>query len=163
MQEWYFLDYLQGCIFFFLGNALALRGDEAYENSKVDVDEAFLKFHIRIGLYPDQVIRYERVEYNMPDREPLWVQEGQKPSVIPDCERCGGPRTFEFQILSTLLNFLGISHIAVDSLDWGSLYIYTCKRNCPVGSDIFAEEYLWKQDFSADGMNLAGPRPDDDD
>ncbi|KAL1929969.1 hypothetical protein VTP01DRAFT_1123 [Rhizomucor pusillus] len=144
-------------------NALALRGDEAYENSKVDVDEAFLKFHIRIGLYPDQVIRYERVEYNMPDREPLWVQEGQKPSVIPDCERCGGPRTFEFQILSTLLNFLGISHIAVDSLDWGSLYIYTCKRNCPVGSDIFAEEYLWKQDFSADGMNLAGPRPDDDD
>lgn len=138
-------------------NALALRGDEAYENSEVDVDQQFLKFQLRIGLYPDQVLRYERVEYDIPDREPLWVQAGQKPSVVPQCDRCGGPRTFEFQILSTLLNFLGVSHVAVDSLDWGALYVYTCKHNCPIGDDVFAPEFLWKQDFSTDGMDLKNP------
>ncbi|KAI7878641.1 hypothetical protein K492DRAFT_170670 [Lichtheimia hyalospora FSU 10163] len=134
--------------------ALALRGDETYEDSKVDVDDAFLKFQIKIGLYPDQVLRYERVEYDMPDREPLWVQGGCKPSLVPDCELCGGPRTFEFQILSTLINYLDISPDANDALDWGSLYIYTCKHNCPIGDNVFASEYLWKQDFSTDGMDL---------
>ncbi|KAI7855292.1 programmed cell death protein 2 [Circinella umbellata] len=135
-------------------SALALRGDEAYENSEVAVDQSFLKFQLKIGLYPDQVIRYERVEYDMPDREPLWVQQGHKPTMIPSCDKCGGPRTFEFQILSTLLNYLDISHVAEDSLDWGSVYIYTCKYNCPISPDIFVPEYIWKQDFSAEGMKF---------
>ncbi|KAI9496356.1 programmed cell death protein 2 [Zychaea mexicana] len=134
--------------------ALALRGDEAYENSAVDVDQAFLKFQLKLGLYPDQVVRYERVEYDMPDREPLWVQQGSKPSMVPACDRCGGPRTFEFQILPTLLNYLGISHTADDSLDWGSLYVYTCKHNCSISPEVFVPEYIWKQDFTAEGMKL---------
>ncbi|KAF7728156.1 Programmed cell death protein 2 [Apophysomyces ossiformis] len=141
-------------------SALVPAGDETYGDSAVDVDETFLKFQLRIQLYPEQVIRYDRVEYDMPDREPLWVQKNFKPSAIPDCDRCGRPRTFEFQILSTLLNFLGVSHIATDSLDWGSLYVYTCKYNCPIGNDVFAEEYIWKQDFSADGMKL-GPKEEE--
>ncbi|KAG0170380.1 Programmed cell death protein 2 [Apophysomyces sp. BC1034] len=141
-------------------SALVPTGDESYGDSSVDVDEMFLKFQLRIQLYPDQVIRYDRVEYDMPDREPLWVQEKGKPTDIPDCDRCGKPRTFEFQILSTLLNFLGVSHVATDSLDWGSLYVYTCKHNCSLGSDIFAEEFIWKQDFSTDGMKL-GPKEEE--
>ncbi|KAI9315571.1 programmed cell death protein 2 [Dichotomocladium elegans] len=134
--------------------ALGLKDDDKYENSKVDVDDTFLKFQLRIGLYPDQVIRYERVEYDMPDREPLWVQKNNKPSTVPDCERCGGPRTLEFQILSTILNYLDVPHDTTDSLDWGSLYIYSCKHNCPLGNDVFASEILWKQEFSTDGMDL---------
>ena len=134
--------------------ALALRGDEAYENSEVNVDQEFLKFQLRIGRYPDQVIRYERVEYDMPDREPLWVQQGHRPAAVPDCELCGGPRTFEFQILSTLLNYLGISHVADDSLDWGSLYVYSCKHNCSTGDKVFVPEFIWKQDFTAEGMKF---------
>ncbi|KAI8388134.1 programmed cell death protein 2 [Radiomyces spectabilis] len=137
--------------------ALVPAGEEIYEESEVDVDEAFLKFQLRIQLYPDQVIRYDRVEYDMPDRDPLWVQEGNRPTDIPLCPHCQGPRTFEFQILSTLLNFLGVSHIASDSLDWGSLFVYTCKHNCALSSDTYAEEFIWKQDFSADGMKL-GPK-----
>lgn len=137
--------------------ALVLAGDEAEEDTKVDVDDAFLDFQLRIQLYPDQVIRYDRVEYDMPTREPLWVQQNYKPASIPACELCKGPRTFEFQILSTLLNYLGVNHIAVDSLDWGSLFVYTCKQNCTLGKEVFAEEVLWKQDFSADGMQL-GPK-----
>ncbi|GAA5805217.1 programmed cell death protein 2 [Helicostylum pulchrum] len=137
--------------------ALVLAGDEAEEDTKVDVDDVFLQFQLRIQLYPDQVIRYDRVEYDMPTREPLWVQQNYKPASIPACELCKGPRTFEFQILSTLLNYLGVNHIAVDSLDWGSLFVYTCKQNCTLGKEVFAEEVLWKQDFSADGMQL-GPK-----
>ncbi|KAI7866710.1 programmed cell death protein 2, partial [Spinellus fusiger] len=129
--------------------------DDAVD-SKVAVDDAFLQFQLRLQLNPDQVVRYDRVEYDMPDREPLWVQSSNKPTVIPNCEQCGGVRTFEFQILSTLLNFLSISHVT-DSLDWGSLYIYTCKHNCVLATS-YASEFVWKQDFSADGMQLGERR-----
>lgn len=137
--------------------ALVLAGDEAEEDTQVAVDDTFLQFQLRIQLYPDQVVRYDRVEYDMPQREPLWVQANYKPESIPDCDHCHGPRTFEFQILSTLLNYIGVNHVAVDSLDWGSLFVYTCKQNCNIENDVFAEEVLWKQDFSADGMQL-GPK-----
>ncbi|KAI8339017.1 programmed cell death protein 2 [Chlamydoabsidia padenii] len=140
-------------------NALVPAGEETAEDSEVAVDDCFLRFQLKLQLYPDQVIRYDRVEYDMPDREPLWVQEGQKPTTIPDCPHCHGPRTFEFQILSTLLNFLGVSHLATDSLDWGSLYVYTCKRNCDLGDHPFAQEFIWKQDFSSDSMNFGGGAP----
>ncbi|CAO3598547.1 unnamed protein product [Absidia cylindrospora] len=141
-------------------NALVPAGEETAEDSEVLVDDAFLRFQLKLQLYPDQVLRYDRVEYDMPDREPLWVQQGQKPSdVIPACANCGGPRTFEFQILSTLLNFLGVSHVATDSLDWGSLYVYTCKRNCDLHDQVFVPEFIWKQDFSTDSMNFGGRGP----
>lgn len=136
--------------------ALVLAGDEAEEDTQVAVDDTFLQFQLKIQQNPDQVVRYDRVEYDMPDREPLWVQENYKPESIPKCERCNAPRTFEFQILSTLLNFLGVNHVAVDSLDWGALYVFTCKENCTLGNGVYAEEIIWKQDFSQDGMQL-GP------
>ncbi|KAG1470132.1 hypothetical protein G6F56_002859 [Rhizopus delemar] len=137
--------------------ALVPAGDEAEEDTRVDVDDTFLQFQLRVQLYPSQVIRYDRVEYDMPEREPLWVQANYKPESIPPCDHCHGPRTFEFQILSTLLNYIGVNHIASDSLDWGSLYIYSCKANCSKANDTYAEEIIWKQDFSSDGVQL-GPK-----
>ncbi|KAI8978893.1 programmed cell death protein 2 [Pilobolus umbonatus] len=134
--------------------ALVLAGDEAEEDTTVDVDETFLKFQMKIQLYPDQVLRYDRVEYDMLPREPLWVQDHHKPESIPNCDLCKGPRTFEFQVLSTLLNYLGVNHIASDSLDWGSLFVYSCKNNCSLQNNHYAEEYLWKQDFSSDGIRF---------
>lgn len=38
-------------------NALVPVGDELYENTKTDIDSAFLTFQKRIALYPDQVLR----------------------------------------------------------------------------------------------------------
>jgi pre-rRNA-processing protein TSR4 len=141
--------------------ALVPAGDEIYENTEVDVDEAFLKFQLRVQLYPEQVIRYTRTEYGHVDAEPLWVSDKGKldPKVdVPACLACGADRTFEFQILSTLLNYLGVSHVATDSLDWGSLYVYTCKENCPTQTN-YIEELLWKQDFSEEGVQLPTGRP----
>ncbi|CAO3623700.1 unnamed protein product [Cunninghamella blakesleeana] len=141
--------------------ALVPVGEEHEEDTEVAVDDTFLKFQLRIQLYPEQILRYDRVEYDMPDREPLWVQDEQKPThAIPSCDQCGGPRTFEFQLLSTLLNYLDVSHIANDSLDWGSLFIYSCKKNCAIDNNdkVFLPEFIWKQDFSSHGMNLGGHR-----
>ena len=44
-----------------------------------------------------------------------------------------------------MLNYLGIE-TTVDSLDWGTICIYTCEKNCNPGK--YVEEFGWKQDFS---------------
>ncbi|KAL3216377.1 hypothetical protein MRX96_033126 [Rhipicephalus microplus] len=51
---------------------------------------------------------------------------------------------FEFQVLPQLLN--SITEPSVDSLDWGTLLVYTCKASCE--DEPYREEYLWKQNFS---------------
>ncbi|GFO10820.1 programmed cell death protein 2 [Plakobranchus ocellatus] len=103
-------------------------------------DQQFLKFKKRIEMEPDQVLRYCR------GGEPLWVSAHQKPSAedIPRC-CCGKERVFEFQVMPQLLNYLNIDHLG-NSLDWGTLCVYTCKDSCPVGNT-YKEEFLWKQDF----------------
>uniref|UniRef100_A0A8C0FBP4 Programmed cell death protein 2 C-terminal domain-containing protein n=4 Tax=Strigidae TaxID=30459 RepID=A0A8C0FBP4_BUBBB len=45
-----------------------------------------------------------------------------------------------------------LNHLQVDSLgesiDWGTLVVYTCADNCGEGNE-YLEEFIWKQDFSA--------------
>ncbi|CAB4476007.1 hypothetical protein RhiirA5_356324 [Rhizophagus irregularis] len=136
--------------------ALVPVGDEVYENTGVDVDKAFLKFQKRIEPYPEQIIRYNRIEYESEKNpEPLWVSDIDKPTVqdINPCPHCGQERTLEFQILSTLLNYLEIDHLQQSSLDWGTLFIYSCKYNCHVENMYYINEILWRQNFSDDGLN----------
>ncbi|CAG8441091.1 2429_t:CDS:2 [Funneliformis caledonium] len=135
--------------------ALVPVGDEVYENTEVDVDKSFLKFQKRIEQYPDQILRYNRLEYGCEkNAEPLWVSNIGKPTVkdIPSCPYCGQERTFEFQILSTLLNYLEIDHLQRGSLDWGTLLVYSCKVNCHVENMYYINEILWRQDFSEEGV-----------
>ena len=47
-----------------------------------------------------------------------------------------------------MINYLGIETTA-DSLDWGTLCVYTCVDNCWQELDAYKEEFIWKQDFSA--------------
>ena len=82
--------------------ALVPVGDEIYENTKVDVDKAFLKFQKRIELYPEQILRYNRLEYKSEKNpEPLWVSDTDKPTAqdINPCPYCGQERTLEFQVI----------------------------------------------------------------
>ncbi|OZJ05728.1 hypothetical protein BZG36_01335 [Bifiguratus adelaidae] len=134
--------------------ALVPAGDEIYENTETGVDEAFLDFQRIIDREPRQVVRYARIEYETEPTTPLWVSDRCKPSEedIPNCTHCGEPRTFEFQILSTLLHYLSINNTSQDSIDWGTLLIYTCQRNC--SGPVYTEEVLWRQDFSEDGVQL---------
>lgn len=111
---------------------------EMYASGKED--KYFKHFKLRLRLCPDQVVRYDK------GGEPLWIAEPNlKSKEIPDCEICGGPRQFEFQVLSTLLNYLNVDSLG-KSLDWGNLLIYTCKSNCMNGPS-YKKEFLWKQDI----------------
>ncbi|KAG0268563.1 Programmed cell death protein 2 [Linnemannia exigua] len=135
-------------------NALVPVGDEVYENTKTDIDSAFLTFQKRIALYPDQVLRYARMEYELTNPEPLYVSNIGIPKAgdIPPCPDCGQERTFEFQILPQMLNYLGIDHSAADALDFGTVLVYSCKENCHVEGKHYQHEVAIVQHFSEDGM-----------
>ncbi|RKP28117.1 programmed cell death protein 2 [Syncephalis pseudoplumigaleata] len=129
--------------------------EEEYEDTEVHVDDAFLAFQQRIARYPDQVIRYARVDYTKQPSRPLWVSDLGLPSMAEDitpCSYCGAERTFEFQVLPQMLNFLRIDHAATDALDWGTLVVYTCTRNCHVPDESYMDELVWRQEFSRDGL-----------
>ena len=70
------------------------------------------EFQERIAKAPSQCIRYcfdEGVEPLLPNKQYLNLQD------IPNCERCGAPRRFEFQVLPQLLHFLGPEE---NTYDW---------------------------------------------
>ncbi|XP_060687874.1 LOW QUALITY PROTEIN: programmed cell death protein 2 [Hemiscyllium ocellatum] len=118
---------------------------EAMAKHESKEDRIFAKFKRRIALAPDQVLRYCR------GGSPLWVSEENVPSDvdIPSCA-CGAKREFEFQVMPQLLNHLKMDSFG-ESLDWGTLVVYTCEQNCDHGNE-YSAEFIWKQDFSADHL-----------
>lgn len=129
-----------------------IRGSRApTDNDNIDVseiesvakkDKVFRKFQKRINLEPEQVLRYDR------HGEPLWVSAESIPSQadIPLC-KCGARRLFEFQVMPQLLNYLSMD-APRDSVDWGTLIVYTCADSCTLANSAYIPEFLWKQDFS---------------
>ena len=106
-------------------------------------DKAFNKFRKRIAHNPEQVLRYDR------GGEPLWVSSENVPvgeTAIPNCTYCGGPRTFEFQVMPQLLNYLGEDSRS-GGLDWGTFAVYTCKNSCSGGNRTYKTEFIWLQHF----------------
>ena len=62
------------------------------------------------------------------------------------------------QILSTLIAALGVDDTAKDSLDFGTLLVYTCTASCDPPPDGYAVELAVHQAFAADGVDLgSGP------
>ncbi|KAJ8963929.1 hypothetical protein NQ314_005258 [Rhamnusium bicolor] len=71
---------------------------------------------------------------------PLWIAREPVPDNIPNCDYCGGPRRFEFQIMPQLLSIL-----KENDLDWGVIAVYTCLDSC-VADNSYKEEFVFKQD-----------------
>ncbi|XP_061192730.1 programmed cell death protein 2-like [Saccostrea echinata] len=113
--------------------------EELEKMSNQSEDKVFLKFRKRIDHAPEQVLRYDRGGC------PLLVSSDNKPDKIPNCT-CGAQRQFEFQVMPQLLCHLGVDQVG-DSIDWGTLCVYTCSANCYHGNQ-YQQEYLWKQDYS---------------
>ncbi|XP_034284278.1 programmed cell death protein 2 isoform X2 [Pantherophis guttatus] len=105
-------------------------------------DRIFQIFKERISLEPEQVIRYCRN-----GEGPIWISGLNVPQDpdIPNCQ-CGSKRVFEFQVMPQLLAHLNVDSLG-ESIDWGTLAIYTCAVNCDLGNH-YAEEFIWKQDIS---------------
>ena len=58
------------------------------------------------------------------------------------------------QIMSPLLAYLGVDDLHVDSIDWGTLLVYTCPANCSrpsTATSAYRRDLLWRQQFSATG------------
>eukprot|EP01126_Amoeba_proteus_P060177 TRINITY_DN7932_c0_g2_i1.p1 TRINITY_DN7932_c0_g2~~TRINITY_DN7932_c0_g2_i1.p1 ORF type:complete len:329 (-),score=76.54 TRINITY_DN7932_c0_g2_i1:446-1432(-) len=116
-------------------------GDEDFQLNEIVKDKFLENFHQVIKAQPDQVLRY----YESTELEPLWMQAKNRlsPEKVPRCERCGGERYCEFQILPQLLDFLKIEDYPVP-IDWCTLVIYSCKASCDIG-ETYATEFLWQQ------------------
>lgn len=137
----------------------SVTADVEEEEEVMAVDKAFLRFQKRVRFAPDQILRYVRTgETQEKMEEPLWVSDESKPSAsdIPDCSSCGQQRTFEFQVMPQLLNYLNLNHVATESLDFGTLLVYTCDSpQCRQKSGKYVEEFVWRQDFSQHSAALS--------
>ncbi|XP_071512108.1 programmed cell death protein 2-like [Diadema antillarum] len=113
---------------------------ESMAKGETDDDRQFMAFKKRIASDPDQVLRYQK------GGEPLHVSALQQAAEedIPPCQ-CGARRQFEFQVLPQLLRHLDVDSLG-DSIDWGTLLVYTCTKNCVEGP-AYHPEFLWKQNF----------------
>lgn len=115
--------------------------DEEDGGEGEEQDPIFKKFHRLISLSPDQIMRYQR------GGKPLPATSKAQPLPSPDaCHICGGERHFEMQLTPHLLSLLGVDTLG-KSIDWASVYVYTCKNNCQIPEDSYAKEFLAKQDF----------------
>lgn len=122
-----------------------------YQNQNLDkyedFDEEQKVFNLFKRTSSGEVIRYCSYDDTSSNREPLWLSNRNKPNLpIPKCDCCGSDRRFEFQIMPQILSKIVDSE---ESLDWGTLVVYTCSKSCPIDShgceDQYKEEYLWKQ------------------
>ncbi|VDK59039.1 unnamed protein product [Anisakis simplex] len=115
---------------------------EEVENS-IAKDNAFSRFSKIISVNPKQILRYER------NGKPLYATDNA-PKIgadeIPNCELCGGARRFELQLMPYLLSLISVDHIQ-KSIDWASVFLFTCQNNCQINSDGYTEEFVFKQDF----------------
>jgi pre-rRNA-processing protein TSR4 len=99
-------------------------------------DEAFQRFSGAMRSAPDQILRYWRGGL------PLWASVSGR--VCNDdtttllCDRCGGRRVFEFQIVPQVLYYIGVDKrpdLRSDEggcrgLDWATVVVYCCENSC---------------------------------
>ncbi|KAJ8330179.1 hypothetical protein O5D80_001749 [Batrachochytrium dendrobatidis] len=122
---------------------------EQYESMGLGVDKLFKRFQRTVTMAPEQCIRYEF------KGSPLWyqmdtVQSQISSNHIPLCEKCGGNRVFECQLMPNILSILSVdTHQSVVNtthgsnetskelyaklgmgMDYGSVYIFVCENDC---------------------------------
>ncbi|XP_054165452.1 programmed cell death protein 2-like [Oppia nitens] len=121
---------------------------DKYEEVENEEQSVFNKFK---KLSNDEVIRYCSYDSDSNElMEPLWISTKNKPTLpIPKCQYCNSERRFEFQVMPYLLN--KIITTTDDSLDWGTLVVYTCSQSCSsydsIDGNTYRDEYIWKQDI----------------
>ncbi|XP_060693539.1 programmed cell death protein 2-like isoform X1 [Hemiscyllium ocellatum] len=98
---------------------------ETYEKSQVQHgDRMFNKFMKRISSCPQQILRY------CWNGSPLLLSPLRMESAASVCELCTSPRVFEFQLMPALVNMLKGSSSQEQSVEFGTVLIYTCQRSC---------------------------------
>lgn len=62
------------------------------------------------------------------------------------------PLFFPLKIMPQLLNYLRVDSLG-ESIDWGTLVVYTCAESCGDENE-YVEEFIWKQDFSTSSIEF---------
>ncbi|KAM3608797.1 uncharacterized protein V6R79_004910 [Siganus canaliculatus] len=124
-------------------------GEEQYEKGEArHGDAAFSRFRKRISLCPQQILRYCR------GGKPLFVSEPPANMAAPACGSCGGPRTFELQLMPALVSLLqgapggsGAPGGPEAELEFGTVLVYTCRSSCwTTGSGSALDEFCLVQE-----------------
>ncbi|TKR78092.1 hypothetical protein L596_018954 [Steinernema carpocapsae] len=104
-------------------------------------DKSFQVFQKIISRYPDQIVRYDC------GGKPLLATDfAPIPKDIPKCENCGANRQFELQLTPHLLSMIDVDTLG-QSIDWGTVLIYTCSKSCDIKYFGYTKEVAFKQDF----------------
>ncbi|VDM57270.1 unnamed protein product [Angiostrongylus costaricensis] len=101
----------------------------------------FFRFRRFLNLNSEQILRYQR------SGTPLWATD-RAPSLTeaPPCEKCGATRYFELQLMPHLLSLIEVDQLG-NSIDWASIYIYTCSQTCEIENNGYTREFIFKQNF----------------
>ncbi|XP_072290653.1 programmed cell death protein 2-like isoform X2 [Eucyclogobius newberryi] len=101
-------------------------GVEKYEKTKVrHGDAVFARFMKKISVCSEQILRYCR------SGKPLFISEppANMSQVVLACFSCGGPRTFELQLMPALVSLLKGEGLEMQ-LEFGTVLVYTCLKSC---------------------------------
>ena len=133
-----------------LENPMQTESDDEFESfnlketqDSLPDEQVWEKFMVTIARAQDQVLRVS----NSLQAMPLWLSlQGQPNDVnIPPCTHCGNRQQFDFQIMPQLLSFLDLDNES-NSIDWGTIVIYTCKHACLTSrSTSYVEDFVWIQ------------------
>lgn len=102
-------------------------GEEKYEKTKArHGDAVFSRFMKKISLCPQQILRYCR------GGRPLFLSEPpcSLAQMVPACGACGGPRTFELQLMPALVSLLRAADGGGGQVEFGTVLVYTCTNSC---------------------------------
>jgi len=108
---------------------------------------ALATFSAAVARAPSQILRY----CFHASARPRWPRAAPKPPPAPPpCPRCGGPRTFELQLLPQLLACLGRDAADPASPEFAAAGVWSCAGSCVFGGDgvggsAYAEEFVWVQ------------------
>lgn len=106
------------------------------------IDSTFQKFADRLAQNPDQCIRYEfggqPLLFSRTDAVGKMLHDKEDVGgVLPRCGRCGGKRVFEVQLTPRAIVELeegeGGSVDVLEGMDWGTVLVGVCERDCTPG------------------------------
>nr|XP_046249854.1 programmed cell death protein 2-like [Scatophagus argus] len=119
-------------------------GEEKYEKTEArHGDAVFSRFMKRISLCPQQILRYCH------GGKPLFISKppANMAQVVSACSSCGGPRSFELQLMPALVSLLQRTDADGEAeLEFGTVLVYTCTKSCwAAGSQSAVEEFCFVQ------------------
>uniref|UniRef100_A0A1B6CVA3 Programmed cell death protein 2 C-terminal domain-containing protein n=1 Tax=Clastoptera arizonana TaxID=38151 RepID=A0A1B6CVA3_9HEMI len=114
-------------------------------------DKMFHNFVSKIQNNPGQILRYIRDAGS-----PLFLYPAL--NIPRSCRHCKGNLVPEIQILPTIIPCLKLHDGTAGHLEFGSVYIYTCKKSCWTPGDSSKEEFVYVQCEKITRRPFATPR-----